>query len=132
MTCETRMCPRPGCANPRPKKKTGPGYAKYCSQACNQAVNRAKQRALQQSSSTAPKVGQDEGPDVPLNGWTEELAQARMERLVVEALREGVLVEALAERFAVTSRVVRAVAARHQVAVPCQSARNPPFGTPAR
>ncbi len=98
MTC-MHLCQRPGCTKPARKRKQGAGYSPYCSDTCNHAASVKRRAALARSRHTAPKPGQDEGPDVPLNGWTPQMEQSRRERIAAEMLRDGWPATAVEERF---------------------------------
>ncbi|AAK94364.1 hypothetical protein Mx8p29 [Myxococcus phage Mx8] len=99
MTC-MHLCQRPGCDKPARKRKQGPGYSPYCSETCGQAAAVKRRAALSKSRQTAPKAGEDEGPDLPLNGVTSQMARERRERIALEMLREGWPSTAIVERFA--------------------------------
>lgn len=127
MTC-LHMCKRPGCQKPARKRKQGPGYRHYCSETCNQAAAVKRRAALANSRQTAPKDGQDEGPDRPLNGWTWKMEQERRERIAVEMLREGWPSTAVQERFAEAPPDIERI--RRKYNIPAERGRPLPGGLP--
>lgn len=124
MTCPPK-CRRTGCENHVRRLKGAGRPPVYCSDACSHYMSR-------RGVHVNVRPAKDMGPAVPLNGWTPKKARARMVRIVAEELRNGVLMDALAERFSVSVDDIRRIAVRHRVRVPRQGAWTPPYGPPVR
>ena len=106
--------------------KTGGRVRDYCSHACWLAWCRAKRAGAKRR---VFKVREELlGPDIPLDGVSEEERDAQRQKRIIQALLDGVMSEAVCERFGIGLTTVSAIRVKHGISP--EPGFRLPFGVP--